>query len=76
MDENGDFVYSGNVGTGFTHADRQELEAKLSDERIVLETVKPQGSGEGTLSQTVPVLKTTTRQVRARCLQLTHSLRT
>ena len=26
MDENGNYVYSGNVGTGFTHADRQELE--------------------------------------------------
>ena len=40
MDENGDFVYSGNVGTGFTHADRQEVEAKLSDERVVLEDSK------------------------------------
>jgi len=40
MDENGDFVYSGNCGTGFTHADRQELESALSLDRVKLEDGK------------------------------------
>ena len=40
MDEKGDFVYSGNVGTGFSHADRQELESKLSGERVNLNDEK------------------------------------
>ena len=34
MDENGNYVYSGNVGTGFTHADRQELEESLSKQQV------------------------------------------
>lgn len=40
MDEKGDFVYSGNCGTGFTHADRQEIESALSLERVMLEDGK------------------------------------
>lgn len=34
MDEDGNYIYSGNVGTGFSHADRQELEESLSKQKV------------------------------------------